>query len=118
MEQELLNAIIAAATTILVTLIGVVSKRVTAKLDAFMEQKGIADKIKSKQYLVDIAVKATEQIWINEKGEAKLARAKETVTQMLQEEGLAIGEVELNAFIEASVRSMNEGIKKGLAEND
>ena len=118
MENELMAAILTGVTTIVIALIGALTKRITTKLDTFLEEKGIQDKLKSKKYLVDIGVQATEQIWKNEQGAEKLERAKEVIQEMLRSEGLEIEDEQLRQFIEASVNAMKKGVAEGLAEND
>ena len=110
MEEQLLTAIISAASSIALALIYAVSKRVSKKIDTFLEGKQLADNIKSKKYLVDIAVEATQQMWANENGEEKLNKAKAAVSRMLKEEGLDISEEQLTLFIESSVHAMKTGI--------
>lgn len=111
MEEQLLTAIISAASSIALALIYALSKRVSKKIDTFLEGKQLADNIKSKKYLVDIAVEATQQMWENENGEEKLNKAKAAVSRMLKEEGLDISEEQLTLFIESSVHAMKTGIK-------
>lgn len=107
MESQIMTTLMTAAGTILLSLITYLSKKVAAYLD----EKGIRESIGSKQYLVDVAVHATEQIYKNENGEKKLAHAKLSALQLMQRNGIQINEDELNSFIEAAVAAMNEGIK-------
>ena len=118
MEEQLLTAIISAASSIALALIYAVSKRVSNKIDTFLEGKQLADNIKSKKYLVDIAVEATQQMWANENGEEKLNKAKAAVSRMLKEEGLDISEEQLTLFIESSVHAMKTGIKDAIADEE
>ena len=118
MEEQLLTAIISAASSIALALIYAVSKRVSNKIDTFLEGKQLADNIKSKKYLVDIAVEATQQMWANENGEEKLNKAKAAVSRMLKEEGLDISEEQLTMFIESSVHAMKTGIKDAITNED
>ena len=118
MEEQLLTAIISAASSIALALIYAVSKRVSKKIDTFLEGKQLADNIKSKKYLVDIAVEATQQMWANENGEEKLNKAKAAVSRMLKEEGLDISEEQLTLFIESSVHAMKTGIKDAITNEE
>lgn len=118
MEEQLLTAIISAASSIALALIYAVSKRVSNKIDTFLEGKQLADNIKSKKYLVDIAVEATQQMWANENGEEKLNKAKAAVSRMLKEEGLDISEEQLTMFIESSVHAMKTGIKDAITNEE
>lgn len=117
MSQELLTAIISGFSTIALALIYALSKTISSKIDTYVEGKQLADNIKSKKYLVDIAVEATQQMWENEKGEEKLNKAKVAVSRMLKEEGLEISEEQLTLFIESSVHALKAGFKDGLIED-
>lgn len=105
MQVELTNAIISALGTILVALIGYVAQ----KAASFLKEKGITEKLSNKQYLVDIAVNGIEQIYINEDGPEKFAKAKSEAVKLFNENGIPINRQELDLLIEASVKSMNDG---------
>ena len=105
MQAELTNAIISALGTILVALVGYLAQRVAS----YLQEKGISEKLANKQYLVDIAVHAVEQIYANENGEQKFILAKQEALKLLNDNGLKVEEHELQAFIEASVKAMNDG---------
>lgn len=104
MQNEIMNAIVSALGTVLVALIGFVAKKTAAYLD----QKGITEKLNKKKYLVDIAVNAIEQIYQQEEGAVKLLKAKQEALRLLQENGLTISDTELQTFIEAAVKAMND----------
>ena len=93
-----------ALGTILVTLIGIATNKVVA----FLNDKSITEKLNRKQYLVDIAVNAAEQIWQNEDGAIKLANARKEAIKLLNENKINITDVELQNLIEASVKAMND----------
>lgn len=115
MFEELQVAILNAAIGIIVALIGVITKKVVA----FLNEKGVTEKLNKKQYLVDIAVNAAEQIYQNEDGAVKLANARKEAIKLLNDNGLKITEAELQNLIEASVKAMNDSInstKVGLIE--
>lgn len=107
MQAELTNAIISALGTILVALVGYLAQR----LASYLKEKGITEKLANKQYLVDIAVKAVEQIYIHEDGARKFELAKQEALKLLADNGLSIEGHELDAFVEASVKAMNDGFK-------
>lgn len=104
MMEEIQTAILGALGTILVTLIGIVTNKVVA----YLNDKGIAEKLGRKQYLVDIAVNAAEQIYQNEDGATKLANARKEAIKLLNENKINITETELQNLIEASVKAMND----------
>lgn len=106
MMEQIQTAILGALGTILVTLIGIATNKVVI----YLNSKGITDKLNRKQYLVDIAVNAAEQIWQNEDGATKLANARNEAIKLLRENGINITSTELQNLIEASVKAMNDAI--------
>lgn len=106
MEAQILTALVTAAGTVIISLIGFLSK----KLAAYLDEKGIRETLGSKRYLVDIAVQAIEQVYQHEDGEKKLQRAKVEALKLMERNNININEDELISFIEASVRAMNEGL--------
>ena len=112
MEAQILTALVTAAGTVIISLIGFLSN----KLAAYLDEKGIRETLRSKRYLVDIAVQAIEQVYQHEDGEKKLQRAKVEALKLMERNNININEDELNSFIEASVRAMNEGI--GISEDE
>ena len=106
MEAQILTALVTAAGTIIISLITYLSRKIAAYLD----ERGIRETLRSKQYLVDIAVQAIEQVYQNEDGEKKFQRAKVEALKLMERNKINVNEDELNSFIEASVRAMNEGL--------
>ncbi|MGE7365697.1 phage holin, LLH family [Desemzia incerta] len=104
--EQVQAALFSALATIFVTLIAVITKKVVA----FLDEKGITEKLSKKQYLVDIAVNAVEQIYQNENGAVKLANARKEAIKLLNDNGLDITESELQNLIEAAVKAMNDSI--------
>ena len=109
MEAQILTALVTAAGTVIISLIGFLSK----KLAAYLDEKGIREALGSKRYLVDIAVQAIEQVYQHEEGAKKLERAKVEALKLMERNKVNISEDELISFIEASVRAMNEGLGIG-----
>ena len=105
MGAEITNAIVSALGTVLVALVGYVAQR----LASYLKTKGITEKLANKQYLVDIAVNAVEQIYYHENGGRKFDLAKEEAMKLLNQNGVTITDEELESFIEASVKAMNDG---------
>lgn len=104
--EVLQEALISSLAAILVALVGVITKKVVA----FLNEKGVTEKLNQKQYLVDIVVNAVEQIWQNEEGPVKLEKAKREALSLLNQNGLSVTDIELDNFIEASVKAMNDAI--------
>lgn len=105
MQAEITNAVVSALGTILVALIGYVSQRVAS----YLKEKAITEKLANKQYLIDVAVNAVEQIYRQENGERKFELAKNEAIKLLGDNGITISNEELESFIEASVKAMNDG---------
>ncbi len=106
MQAELMNAFVSALGTILVALLGYIAKKVAV----YLQGKGITEKLENKQYLVDIAVNAIEQIYINEDGVEKFQQAKNEAVKLFNENDIPISNEELDVLIEASVKAMNDGL--------
>ena len=104
--DALQEAIFSALGTILVALVGWVAQQTVA----FLNEKGMSEKLANKKYLVDIAVQAAEQIYRNEGGAAKLEMAKNEALKAINRSGLQVTESELNVLIEASVKAMNDAV--------
>jgi len=102
--EQIQTALLGALGTVLVTLIGIATNKVVA----FINDKGITEKLNRKQYLVDIAVNAAEQIYQNEDGSTKLANARKQALELLNENKINITGTELNNLIESSVKAMND----------
>ena len=67
---------------------------------------------KTKKDVVATVVQAVEQIYKDLHGEEKLNKAVEGATEMLNEKGIAVSELELRYLIESSVNAFNEGFKQ------
>ena len=117
MQEQIMQAVLSALGTILVALIGVM----TTKVVGWLNEKGITEKLQKKQYLVDIAVNAVEQIYQEEDGATKLVKAREQALKLMNDNGLDITEDELSAFVEAAVKAMNDAYnstKEGLVPDE
>ena len=107
MPTELSDILVESAMAILVALVGWITREAVA----YFKKKGLTEILSQKQYLVDIAVRSIEQIYINEDGPKKLEKAKITALELLSKNGIEITQSELNNFIESSVNAMNEAKK-------
>lgn len=63
---------------------------------------------KTKENVVKTVVKAVKQIYSDLNGEEKLNKAIENITEMLDEKGIYITELEIRMLIEAAVHEMKE----------
>lgn len=94
---EILNTILVAVVTFLGTQI----KRI---YENFVNDK-------TKKQVVEDTVKYVEQIYTDIKGEEKLNKAIESATQILNEKGISITEIELRVMIESVCNSFKKGVK-------
>lgn len=63
---------------------------------------------KTKQDVARTCVKAVEQIYKDLHGEEKLNKCVKTMSEMLNEKGIAISHIEIMMLIEAAVKEMND----------
>ena len=105
MQNIITEAILTGLATILVAFIGYLAQRVAL----YLKEKGVAEQLESKSYLVDVAVNAVEQIYKNQDGHTKFELAKEEAVKLLKNNGLEVSSIELDNFIEASVKAMKDG---------
>lgn len=69
-------------------------------------------KDKKKREIVKDCVKAVEQVYKNLHGSEKLKKTTETATQMLNEKGINITELEMITLIEAALAEFNDAFNK------
>ena len=101
---EVLGAIITA----IAGYIGVVLKNLYTKY--------INDK--TKQSVVKTCVQAIEQLYKDLHGEEKLNKVIESATDMLDEKGISITDLELRMLIESAVGEFNDNFNKDTLSND
>ena len=103
-------------TTILYTVLtavfgylGIVAKKYFDKWFEAKEKKEIAVEV----------VKFTEQVYKTLRGEEKLNKAMEAMSQMLAEKGVYITELEMRVLIEAAIAEFNKAFEtKGEVANE
>ena len=96
--SEVLMPILATAITALAGYIGLQIKA--------MYKKHIDDK--TKESVVKTVVKAVKQLYKDLNGEEKLAKAIENITDMLNEKGITVSELEIRMLIESAVEELKE----------
>lgn len=89
--------------------IGILSIIVTGVLIPLIRKKTSAENIANTMALVEIAVKAAEQIY-NQSGQGALK--KKYVVNYLNEKGIKVSEADLNNMIEATVLELNKWKKE------
>lgn len=107
--QQITEIIIASATGILTILAGVAVK----SIKDFLIKKGGEKTIKIVEILAKNAVNAVEQIAAETgyKGEEKLEQARDKIRAELTKYGISMTDKDLDTFIEASVKKMNDAWK-------
>ncbi|MCD7888326.1 MAG: phage holin family protein [Oscillospiraceae bacterium] len=63
---------------------------------------------KTKKQVAETVVVAVEQLYDDLDGEEKLTKALEAMSQMLEEKGITISDIEMRMLIEAAVGSFND----------
>ena len=104
MNTEIANAVVSALGTILISLIGYVAKQVADYLRAKTSSQDMEKKLK----LAKAAVGAAEQVWQNVEGPERFEVAKDSFIDMLNDEGIKITERQVDVFLEAAVKEMND----------
>jgi LL-H family phage holin len=107
--QQITEIIIASATGILTILAGIAVK----SIKDFLIKKGGEKTIKIVEILAKNAVNAVEQVAAQTgfKGEEKLEQARTKIRAELTKYGISMTDRELDTFIEASVKEMNDAWK-------
>ena len=67
---------------------------------------------KTKREVAMTVVKAMEQMYADLTGTERYEKAMESMSEMLEQKGIAITELEIKMLIEAAVKEMNTNIKK------
>ena len=107
--QQINEIIINAAISILVILVGIAVKTIKE----YLIKKGGEETVKIVEILAKNAVNAVEQVSAETgyKGEEKLEQARTKIRAELTKHGINMTDRELDTFIEASVKQMNDAWK-------
>lgn len=108
--QQITEIIVASATGILTILAGIVVK----SIKDFLIKKGGEKTIKIVEILAKNAVNAVEQVASETgyKGEEKLEQARTKIRAELNKYNISMTDKDLDTFIEASVKEMNDAWKE------
>ena len=106
---EILNAIQPYLLEVIVAILTGVATFIGSKIKKMYEEKINTE---TKEKVVKVVVNAVEQIYKELKGEEKLKKCIENATEMLNEKGITITELELRMLIESAVNSFNQA-KRG-----
>lgn len=94
---------------ILYTILTAVASYVGVQIE-ILYKKFINDK--TKKNVVEDCVKATEQIYKDIHGEEKYNKAVESITEILNNKGITITDIEIKMLIESTCQSFVKEIKK------
>ncbi len=107
MIKEFINDYgLAIISTILTAIFGFLG----AKIKRYLDEKENARIV---QHIVKTTVLAIEQMYTGIKGTDKYKMALENITEILEQKGIAVTELELQMLIESVVSEFNEPWKKG-----
>ena len=107
--QQMTEIIVASATGVLTILAGIAVKAIKD----FLIKKGGEKTIKIVEILAKNAVNAVEQVASETgfKGDEKLGQARDKIRAELTKYNISMTDRELDTFIEASVKKMNDAWK-------
>lgn len=107
--QQINEILLNGAISILVILLGIVVKAIKE----YLVKKGGEQTVKIVEILAKNAVNAVEQVAAQTgfKGEDKLEQARTKIRAELTKYGISMTNKELDTFIEASVKQMNDAWK-------
>ena len=107
MIKEFINDYgLAIISTLLTAIFGFLG----AKIKRYLDEKENARIV---QHIVKTTVLAIEQMYTGIKGTDKYKMALENITEILEQKGIAVTELELQMLIESVVSEFNEPWKKG-----
>jgi hypothetical protein len=106
--NELMNVLQPYLLEIIVAVLTGIATFIGTKVKKIYEEKVNTE---TKEKVVKTVVNAVEQIYKDLKGEEKLNICIENATEMLNEKGITITELELRMLIESSVNSFNKASK-------
>lgn len=107
--SEFLNAIQPYLLEVIVAILTGVATYIGTRIKKVYEEKVNTE---TKEKIVSTVVNAVEQLYKDLKGEEKLNKCIENATEMLNEKGITVTELELRMLIESTVNSFNQA-KKG-----
>ena len=103
MIKDFLNNYAASILTAIFGFLGV-------KIKKYLDEKENARIV---QHIVKTTVLAVEQMYQDLKGEQKFQIAMENITEILNQKGIAVTELELQMLIERCISEFNEPWKRG-----
>ena len=98
--EVLSNNLLEIVSAAIVAIAGYIGVKIKA-----MVQEHLNDQTKEK--VAKTVVKAIQQMYKDLNGEEKLNKAIETITEMLNEKGISVTELEIRMLIEEAVQELN-----------
>lgn len=90
---------------------------IAQKIVAWIKKEGLLTELENKRAYVEIVVKATEQMYKEADGPAKLAKAKTQLVDYFNRKKIPFTEAELDTLIESAVKNLKDGIAAGIKED-
>lgn len=106
--NEFLNAIQPYLLEVIVAILTGIATYIGTKVKKVYEDKVNTE---TKEKVVKTVVNAVEQLYKDLKGQEKLEKCIENATEMLNEKGITVTELELRMLIESTVNSFNKASK-------
>lgn len=100
-EQIISDVLIPILATAVTALAGYIGLQIKGLYKKYIDDK-------TKESVVKTVVKAVKQLYKDLNGEEKLAKAIENATDMLNEKGIAISELEIRMLIESAVEELKK----------
>lgn len=107
--KELFSAIQPSLIELFLGILTAVATYIGTKIKKIYEEKINTE---TKEKIVITVVNAVEQLYKDLKGEEKLNKCIENATEMFNEKGISVTELELRMLIESTVNGFNKGKDK------
>lgn len=107
--EQIAEALINLVGVVIVAALGYLAQRI----GAYFKKEGILSELESKRAYVNIVVQAVNQTYKEADGPEKLAKAKTQLVDYFNQKKIPFTEAELDMLIEASVKSVKDGIAQG-----
>lgn len=107
--SELLNALQPYLLELIIAILTGIATFIGTKIKKIYEEKVNTE---TKQKVVTTVVNAVEQLYKDLKGEEKLTKCIEHASEILNEKGIMVSDLELRMLIESVVNAFNNGKEK------
>lgn len=111
MKEQVTYIIMSVLTTVVTGVVGWLGIQIKKLIEKGQNEK-------EKRAAAETCVRAVEQLYKDLHGEEKYNKCVEQLTEMLNEKGIVITELEIRMLIEAAVQKMNEAVKDIVEEGE